>query len=486
MTQFTILSVFLIYTASLFLISWWTGRKASNQSFFVGDKSSPWYVVAYGMIGASLSGVTFISIPGTVGNEGFSYMVIVLGYLLGYWVIARVLLPLYYKLNLTSIYSYLHSRFGMSSYKTGAYYFLLSRIIGASFRMFLVINVLQIFVFNEFGVPFWITVIGFVGLILLYTYKAGIKTIVWTDTLQTTFMLLAVIITIYFISEELQESLVSLYQSIDLQGMTDMLIFDMNSKSYFIKQFFSGVFIAIVMTGLDQDMMQKNLSCKNIKDAQKNIISLSWALVPVNFIFLCLGGILFYYAQTKGIAVIGTTDNLFPTIALQHLGMGAGIVFIIGLIAAAYSSADSALTSLTTSFSIDILGIDRNEQLDSAQKEKIRKRVHLGMAGVLILVISAYQLINDQAIITKLFTIAGYTYGPLLGLFSFGLFTKLSINDRWVPLIALLAPVLSYVIKYYSPQIFNGYEIGFELLIINGILMFIGLYLLSKAKNNGN
>lgn len=482
MTQNTILAVFLSYTALLFIISWWTGRKADNKSFFVGNKTSPWYVVAYGMIGASLSGVTFISIPGTVGSEGFSYMMIVFGYLVGYLVIARVLLPLYYKLNLTSIYTYLLGRFGMASYKTGASYFLLSRIIGASFRMFLVINILQLFVFNQLGVPFWVTVLGFVGLILLYTYQAGIKTIVWTDTLQTTFMLLAVIITIYYISEDLQQSIFSLYTDIDHQGLTKMLNFDVNHKSFFLKQFFSGAFIAIVMTGLDQDMMQKNLSCKNIKDAQKNIISLSWALVPVNFIFLCLGGILFYYAQTKGIIINGTTDTLFPTIALQHLGMGAGIVFIIGLIAAAYSSADSALTSLTTSFSIDIIGINRNIETNDHQKERIRKRVHIGMSVLLIIVISAYELINDQAIITKLFTIAGYTYGPLLGLFAFGLFTKRPVHDKWVPLVALIAPVLSYFIKYFSPSLLNGYQIGFELLIVNGFLMYLGLYILSKKE----
>ncbi|NPD46855.1 MULTISPECIES: sodium:solute symporter [unclassified Lentimicrobium] len=480
MTHTTILLVFALYTLLLFVISWWTSRKAGNSSFFLGDKKSPWYVVAYGMIGASLSGVTFISIPGTVGSNGFSYMMIVLGYLLGYFAISKILLPLYYRLNLTSIYTYLLDRFGNSSYKTGASFFLLSRIIGASFRMFLVINVLQLFVFNALGIPFWITVFGFVGLILLYTYQAGIKTIVWTDTLQTTFMLLAVGITIYFISDDLQISIGNLYQSIDAEGLTKMVNYNWNSKTHYLKQFFSGAFIAIVMTGLDQDMMQKNLSCKNVKEAQKNIISLSWALVPVNFIFLSLGGILFYYAQTKGIIIEGTTDNLFPTIALDHLGIGAGVVFIIGLIAAAYSSADSALTSLTTSFSIDILGIERNTKLTIKDKEKQRKRVHLGMAAVLVLVISAYQLINDQAIITKLFTIAGYTYGPLLGLFAFGLFTKRRIKDSWTPLIAILAPLLSYFIKVYAPQIIDGYEIGFELLIINGAIMFLGLFLISK------
>ena len=484
MNQQLILFVFLGYTALLFFISWLTSRKAGNASFFVGDKSSPWYVVAYGMIGASLSGVTFISIPGVVGTAKFSYMAIVFGYLIGYFVIAKVLLPLYYKLNLTSIYTYLLSRFGMASYKTGASFFLLSRIIGASFRMFLVINVLQIFVFDSFGIPFWLTVIGFVGLILLYTYQAGIKTIVWTDTLQTTFMLIAVFISIYYVSKNLNMSIGDLYNTIDDEGYTQIIFTDWKDPYFFFKQFFSGIFIAIVMTGLDQDMMQKNLSCRTLKDSQKNMYWLSWGLVPVNFLFLSLGAILFYYSQQQGIVIQGTTDNLFPTIALNHLGVGAGVIFIIGLIAAAYSSADSALTSLTTSFSIDILGLERKENMAQEQKIRIRKRVHIGMAIVLVLVISLYQLINDQAIITKLFTIAGYTYGPLLGLFSFGLFVKRKVIDKWVPLIAIAAPIFSYFIKSYAPKILNGYEFGFELLIINGLIMFIGLLFVSQKTDS--
>lgn len=481
MNHYSILIVFGIYTIALFLIGWLTSRKANNNSFFIGEKKSPWYVVAYGMISASLSGVTFISIPGVVGTEGFSYMLIVIGYLLGYFVIARVLIPIYYSFNVTSIYSYLNLRFGMSSYKTGASFFLLSRIIGASFRMFLVINVLQIFVFNPLGVPFWVTVVGFVGLILAYTFQGGIKTIVWTDTLQTTFMLLAVGISIYLISKESGMSILDLYSTIDAEGYTKMFITDSKDSSHYLKQFFSGAFIAIVMTGLDQDMMQKNLSCKNKKDAQKNIISLSWALVPVNFIFLTLGGFLFYYAKTNGINIDGTSDMLFPTIALNHLGVAAGTIFIIGLIAAAYSSADSALTSLTTSFSIDILGIDRRDNLNEKEKIKTRKLVHVLMALVLVLVIAAYELINDQAIITKLFTIAGYTYGPLLGLFAFGLFTNRKLSDNFVPLIAILAPLLSYFLKIWALSSFD-YEIGFELLIYNGLLMFIGLFLISKSE----
>lgn len=483
MSHISILIVFSIYTILLFAIGWITSRKANNDSFFIGEKKSPWYIVAYGMISASLSGVTFISIPGVVGTEGFSYMIIVFGYLLGYFVIARVLIPIYYSFDITSIYSYLNIRFGMSSYKTGASFFLLSRIIGASFRMFLVINVLQIFVFNPLGVPFWVTVLGFVGLILAYTYQGGIKTIVWTDTLQTTFMLLAVGISIYLISKESGQSIIDLYKTIDTEGLTKMFITDTKDGSHYLKQFFSGAFIAIVMTGLDQDMMQKNLSCKTKKDAQKNLISLSWALVLVNFVFLTLGGFLFYFAKTNGIQIEGTSDMLFPTIALNHLGTAAGTIFIIGLIAAAYSSADSALTSLTTSFSIDILGIERKNGLKESERVKTRKLVHLLMALVLVLVISAYELINDQAIITKLFTIAGYTYGPLLGLFAFGLFSKRKVQDKWVPIIAIIAPVLSYFVKLWAMEYYQ-YEIGFELLIYNGILMFLGLLLISKKLIN--
>lgn len=479
MNHINILIVFSIYTILLFLVGWLTSRKANNNSFFIGEKKSPWYIVAYGMISASLSGVTFISIPGVVGTEGFSYMVIVFGYLIGYFVIARILIPIYYSFNVTSIYSYLNIRFGMLSYKAGASFFLLSRIIGASFRMFLVINILQIFVFNQMGVPFWVTVIGFVGLILAYTYQGGIKTIVWTDTLQTTFMLLAVGISIFLISKESGLSVLDLYKTIDAEGLTKMFVTNTKDSSHYLKQFFSGVFIAIVMTGLDQDMMQKNLSCRNKKDAQKNIISLSWALVPVNFIFLSLGGFLFYFAQTNGIQINGTSDMLFPTIALNHLGVAAGTIFIIGLIAAAYSSADSALTSLTTSFSIDLLGIERRDNLNESEKIKTRKLVHLLMALVLVLVIATYELINDQAIITKLFTIAGYTYGPLLGLFSFGLISKRKIKDKYAPYIALAAPTLAYLIKLWAYNSYQ-YEIGFELLIYNGLLMYLGLLMISN------
>lgn len=477
-----ILLVFLIYTAAIFSISWFTSRKADNQSFFIGNKKSPWVIVAYGMIGASLSGVTFISVPGWVGTTNFTYFVIVLGYLAGYAVITIVLLPLYYKLNLVSIYTYLETRFGRRAYKTGASFFLLSRVIGASFRMYLVISVLQFFVFDYYEIPFWFTVILFMVLIQLYTMKGGIKTIVWTDTLQTTFMLLSVILSITLIVDKMDVNIGFMIKEVWDSELSNIIVTDIDSKQNFIKLFISGMFIAIVMTGLDQDMMQKNLSCKNLKDAQKNMTTLSLILIPVNLVFLFLGAVLYIYSQKFNIQIPIITDHLFPTIAFQYLGITAGIVFIIGLISAAYSSADSALTALTTSVSLDILELDKKYGNDENLLKKWRTRVHIVMAVIIIFVIILFGLIDNKAIIAQIFTFAGYTYGPLLGLYSFGLFTKSKVNDKMIPLIAVLSPILSYFISHYSETIFSGYQIGFELLIINGALTFLGLMLI-KIKN---
>jgi len=475
-----ILLVFLSYTALLFVVSFITSRKANNQSFFVGNKKSPWFVVAYGMIGASLSGVTFISVPGWVGKTQFSYMMVVLGYIVGYYVIAYVLLPLYYKLKLTSIYSYLESRFGKYSYKTGALYFLISRIIGASFRMFLVVNVLQIFVFDEWNIPFVFTISLFIILIWLYTFKGGIKTIVWTDTLQTTFMLLSVVISIFLIIKALNINLGTLIGFVSESGYSKMVITDWHSKLFFGKQFISGAFIAIVMTGLDQDMMQKNLSCRTLKDSQKNVITLSWILVPVNLIFLFLGASLYIFADKTGITLPALSDNLFPAIAVKYLGTFAGITFIIGLIAAAYSSADSALTALTTSFSVDFLGMERKKDIPEKKKIKTRTFVHIGISVIVLITVVVFRQINDQAVISKLFTIAGYTYGPLLGMFSFGLFTKYKVIDKFVPVVAILSPVICYFLSDNSEFLFNGYKFGFELLVVNGALTFFGLYFIRR------
>ncbi len=477
-----ILSTFVIYTLVIFTIAFFTSRKANSQSFFIGNNKSPWFIVAYGMIGASLSGVTFISVPGWVGTTGFSYMVIVFGYVFGYLVISLVLLPMYYRLKLTSIYTYLEGRFGNVTYKTGASFFLLSRIIGASFRMYLVVSILQAFVMDHFGVPFWVTVVAFILLIEAYTMKGGIKTIIWTDTLQTTFMLLAVVVSVFIILQHMGTSLSEMIAIVSESDFSTMIITDVDSKENVVKLFFSGIFITIVMTGLDQDMMQKNLSCRNIGDAQKNMTTLSLILVPVNLLFLFLGAVLYLYTAHMNISIPTSTDQLFPLISFEYLGVVAGVVFIIGLISAAYSSADSALTALTTSFSIDILDLQKKYGHNENLMQKKRYLVHLLMAVIIIFAIISFRIINNQAVIAQLFTFAGYTYGPLLGLYAFGMFTKFKVRDRWVPLVAVLSPVISYFFGEYAGYIFPGYEVGFELLIINGVLTFIGLLFIKKLK----
>jgi len=481
MSPFLILGIFLLYTALLFTVTWITSRKADSQSFFIGNRKSPWFVVAYGMIGASLSGVTFMSVPGWVSETQFSYMVVVFGYLVGYAVIALILLPLYYRLKLTSIYSYLEERFGFWSYKTGAGFFILSRTLGASLRMFLVINVLQIFVFDAWHIPFWVNALIFIVLIILYTFKGGIRTIVWTDTLQTTFMLLAVVLSIFYISKGLGVPLSDLFREAHESRITRMFITDWHHERFFLKQFFSGMFITITMTGLDQEMMQKNLSCRNLREAQKNMFTFSGILVFVNLMFLFLGAFLFLFSRSKGITV-GATDDLFPVIALEHMGPVAGLVFLIGLISAAFPSADGALTSLTTSISIDFLGLDKKKGLTEKKATKTRYGVHLSIALVFFISILIFSTLNDEAIIDKLFTIAGYTYGPLLGLYTFGLFTKRAVKDRVTPYIAILSPTICFILSKYSVQLFNGYRFGFELILLNGFLMFMGLWAFSRKQ----
>lgn len=480
MSPLFIFLCFLGYTLMLFAVTWITSRRSTNATFFIGNKASPWYIVAYGMIGASMSGVTFMSVPGWVGKTEFTYMVVVLGYVVGYAVIATVLLPLYYRLNLTSIYSYLEQRFGFWSYKTGAFFFLLSRVIGASFRMFLVVNVLQIFIFDAWGIPFGATVGIFILLIILYTFKGGIRTIIWTDTLQTTFMLAAVVITVITIAGELHSSVDQLITTVANSNLTKMFVWDWTERSFFVKQFFSGMFITIVMTGLDQEMMQKNLSCKNLRDAQKNMFSFSFVGIFVNLLILFLGATLYIFVQSKGISLPERSDDLFPIIALRYLGPMAGLVFMIGLISAAYPSADGALTSLTTSFSIDFLGLNKRTDITEKQKIRIRYVVHICTAIVLLGVIILFRAINDQAVIDKLFTVAGYTYGPLLGLYSFGLFTKNKLKDKWVPLVAILSPIICFILSENSVHWMNGYKFGFELLILNGIITYLGLLLIRK------
>ena len=471
-----IILLIVAYFSVLILISYLTGKSADNKTFFKANNSSPWYLVAFGMIGASLSGVTFISVPGWVEGQNMSYFQMVLGYVVGYAVIGLVLLPLYYRLNLTSIYTYLEDRFGKYSYKTGASFFLLSRTIGAAFRLFLVANVLQIILFDGYGVPFWVTVSITISLIWLYTFKGGIKTIVWTDTLQTLFMLIAVGVCIYTISDEMEIS--NIFSYVADNDLSKTFFFeDVNAGNYFWKRFLAGAFVAIVMTGLDQDMMQKNLTCRNLKDAQKNMFWFTIVLVIVNFFFLALGVLLTDYAQQNGIDA--HKDQLFPIIATKgNLGLATAIFFLLGLIAAAYSSADSALTSLTTSFSIDILEIDKQE--DKKLQEKTRKKIHILFSFILIATILIFKyFIADESVIAKIFTFANYTYGPLLGLYAFGLFTKLKVKDKMVPLICLASPFLTYLLNYVALASV-GFDFGFSLLILNGLITFIGLYLFKR------
>ncbi len=462
----------------LIVVSWLTAGKGDADAFFTGNRQSPWYLVAFGMIGATLSGVTFISVPGWVGATRFTYMQMVMGYMVGYFFIATVLMPLYYRLNLISIYQYLASRFGPRAYKTGAFFFLLSRTIGAAFRLFLVAGVLQLAFFNHYGIPFSVSVLVTILLIWVYTFRGGIKTIVWTDTLQTLFMLTSVGVTIIIITRELDLSFSGIATAIEHSGYGQMFVWDWYSKQNFFKQFFSGVFIAIVMTGLDQDMMQKNLTCKTLPDAQKNMLWFSVTLFVVKFISLVLGALLYIYAGSKGIALPERADDLFPTMALNHLGMVAGITFLLGITAAAYSSADSALTALTTSFCVDFLGFRADED-----NRKTRTLVHLGFSVLLFAIIMIFWLINDQSVISAVFTAAGYTYGPLLGMYAFGLFTNRQVQDKWVPLVAVLSPIVSYLISLNASRIIEGYQMGFEVLILNGALTFLGLLLIHKKES---
>lgn len=485
-----ILSIFVIYTLLLFVISRLTSRNSNNQTYFRGNRNSPWLLVAYGMIGASLSGVTFMSVPGGVYTGQFTYLGFVIGNMIGYVVIAFLLLPLYYRLNLTSIYSYLELKFGPRSEKTGAAFFILSRLLGSALRMYLVVFVLYEFVFKGWGVPFWVPAVIFICIILLYTFKGGIKTVVWTDTLQTTFLLLAVILTFVAISKNLNRSFGEIMKSASDKGYTKVFETDWTHGKFWVKQILGGMFITIVMNGLDQDMMQKNLTCKSLKDAQKNIITSSVLFVGASLMFLCLGAALICYAQTIGFVLptneagVVMNDKIFPSIAFS-LGKFTAIVFVLGLIAAGYSSADGTLTALTTTFCFDFMHFEKKE-LSEEQIAKYRKIIHVGFAMLYLLVIIAFRPFHNQSLIDRIFDIAGFTYGPLLGLYMFGMFVKdRKVNDKAVPFIAIASPVISYLLKLYSKQLLFGYQFGFEILIVNGLLTFVALWIFSKKDDRG-
>ena len=479
-----IILVIILYFFGLFIVSSLTTGNNDNSTFFSANKESPWYLVAFGMVGASLSGITFISVPGDVGTTQFTYFQVVLGYLFGYFVVALLLLPIYYKLNLTSIYEYLKIRFGKVSHKTGAFFFFISRITGACFRLYLVAIVLQQFVFNELNIPFEFTVVISVLLIWIYTFRGGIKTIVWTDTLQTTFMLISVLLSIYLITKSLDWSLMDFINSDELKSYSNIFVTEsFLEKNHFFKSFIGGMFITICMTGLDQDMMQKNLTCKSLKEAQKNMIIFSVVLVIVTFLFLLLGALLFIYSSKFNIGIPElngsvNSDLLFPEIALNSgLGNLIGITFLLGLIAAAYSSADSALTSLTTSYCVDFADF-KDKSIE--YQIKIRKRTHIIMSLVLIVVIIIFKNYLTTSVIDGLLILAGYTYGPLLGLFAFGIFTNYKIHDKYVWIVTSLSVFIMIFIGNLDPQYLGGYKIGYELLPINGLLTFIGLILIRR------
>lgn len=514
MGSVVILSIILVYFAVLLGIAFYTSRHSSNESFFIGNRSSNWVLVAFGMVGTSLSGMTFISVPGTVGKAGFDYFQVVIGYFLGYFAVAYILLPLYYRLNLTSIYTYLQGRLGMTAYKTGSLFFILSRTLGATLRLYLVIKVMENFVLADMGISFEVTAVVILGLILLYTYRGGVKTIVWTDTLQTTFMLLALISCVVYILYALDLNITGAWSSLSAGGFTRTFEYDPLKGNYFLKQILGGAFITISMTGLDQEMMQKNISVSNLKDARKNMLTLSVLQMVVVFIFLFLGGMLYQYGISKGAAFVHETvngadqlqfvlqgkniigDNVFPVLAFQYMPPFISIIFIIGLISALFPSADGALTALTSSFCIDILGIHRRaatakhsgtttQEGNSTEQQQKRTRliVHYTFAVVFLGCVFLFRLIDNGSLIQTLLVIAGYTYGPLLALFSFGILTKRQLRHQWVPLVCLAGPVLCYLLKQSDKVLLGGYAIGNELVLVNACITFLLLLLVSVSKN---
>jgi len=467
-----------IYFALLLVISYYTSKGADTNAFFTANRQSPWWLVAFGMIGTSISGLTFISVPGAVGKTSFTYFQLILGHSFGYLTIALVLMPLYYRMNLISIYGYLEKRFGFWSYKTGSAFFLLSRTIGSAARLYLAVNVLQIAIFAPIGVPFVVTVFISIALIWLYTHRGGVQTIIWTDTLQTLFLLIALFITIYLVGQQMNMGLGDMIQTISDSKYSQMFEWDWKNPHFFGKDFLAGVFIAIVMTGLDQDLMQKNLTCKSIGEAQKNMFWFYWVLLFINILFLSLGALLYIYAQANQIAIPAKTDELYPMLALGgQFGTLAAVTFLLGIIAASYASSDSALTALTTSFCIDFLSI---EKFKEEKRTKIKHRVHLGFSLLFFVVIGLFHVFNNQELIAAVFNLAGYTYGPLLGLFSFGLFTKLQVRDKLVPIVCVGSPVITFILETQSQSLFGGF--GFAKLILNGSICILLLWLIREKK----
>ena len=481
MTPVAVLITIASYFLILFTISYIAGRKADNEGFFVGNRKSAWYVVAFAMIGSSISGVTFVSVPGMVGISNFSYLQMVLGFVTGQIIIAFVLIPLFYRMNLVSIYEYLENRFGTSSYKTGAWFFFISKILGAAVRLYLVCLTLQLLVFEPFHMPFIMNVILTVALVWLYTFRGGVKSLIWTDSLKTFCLIVSVVLCIYFIATDLKLRFTEMFSTVSDSALSHMFFFDnVNDKRYFFKQFLAGVFTMIAMTGLDQDMMQRNLSCKNFKDSQKNMITSGISQFFIILLFLMLGVLLYTFTSHQGITNPAKSDELFPMIATGgYFPIIVGILFIIGLISSAYSAAGSALTALTTSFTVDILGI-KGKTEDTIRKT--RKKVHVGMAIVMGIVIFIFNLLNNTSVIDAVYILASYTYGPILGLFAFGILTKRQVRDRYIPLVSILSPILCFILQKNSETWFHGYQFSYELLIFNALFTFIGLCFLIKKQ----
>ena len=478
MSPVLVLITIAAYFAILFTISYIAGRKADNAGFFVGNRKSTWYVVAFAMIGSSISGVTFVSVPGMVATSNFSYLQMVLGFVAGQFIIAFLLIPLFYKMNLVSIYEYLENRFGLSSYRTGAWFFFISKMLGAAVRLFLVCLTLQLLVFDPLKLPFILNVIATVALVWLYTFRGGVKSLIWTDSLKTFCLVVSVVLCIYYIASDLNLSFTGMVNTVVDSDFSRFFFFDdVNDKRYFFKQFLAGVFTMIAMTGLDQDMMQRNLSCKNFKDSQKNMITSGISQFFVILLFLMLGVLLYTFTAQNGITNQAKSDELFPMVATGgYFPVIVGVLFIVGLISSAYSAAGSALTALTTSFTVDILGTKGKSEQEVVT---IRKRVHIGMAIVMGIVIFIFNILNNTSVIDAVYILASYTYGPILGLFAFGMLTKKQVRDKYIPLVAILSPILCFILQKNSEVWFNGYAFSYELLIFNAFFTFIGLCLLT-------
>ena len=472
--------ILIAYFALLMGVAWATSRNANNDSFYIGNKSSNWMLVAFGMVGTTLSGATFISVPGNVGLDAFGYGQILIGYVIGYIAVAFILLPLYYRLKLTSIYHYLDVRLGRRAYQSGASFFILSRLLGATARLYLVVNILQAIILDSLGVPFWLTTLVILGMILMYTYEGGVKTIVWTDTLQTSCMLIGLVACVVYLLTQLDMTVGQSLAAMDARGLSTIFTTDVDSPNFFLKQIVAGAFIVLTMTGMDQEMMQKTISVKTLKDSQKNLLSLTVILVVVLSVFLFLGGLLYLYAPIAGVTATG--DKIFPAVVMGHLPAAVQIIFLIALVSALFPSADGAITALTSSFCIDLLGLKRRDDLSEADKVKWRQRVHLGFAFLFLLLVMAFKWADSPSMIIVILKLASYTYGPLLGLFAFGLLTTRRLNDRWVPAITVGAPILCGLVEFNQAYLLGTYRLGLELLMINGILVFAGLYAISSRE----